>query len=102
MGIAFAECFLYSILFLFYFCTLLYSDLLKKKLSPAPSHDHPPTVTGRLTFSLCGIYFSCQSKGEAPGVGGQGRSQDFSKGGSHCVKHYRLGVFATEYCRLFA
>ena len=32
----------------------------------------------------------------------QGRSQDFSKGGSHCVKHYRHGVFATEYCRLFA
>ena len=31
----------------------------------------------------------------------QGRSQDFSKGGSHCVKHYRYGVFATEYCRLF-
>ena len=23
-------------------------------------------------------------------------------GGSHCVKHYRHGVFATEYCRLFA
>ena len=22
--------------------------------------------------------------------------------GSHCVKHYRHGVFATEYCRLFA
>ena len=32
----------------------------------------------------------------------QGRSQDFSKGGSHCVKHYRHGVFAAEYCRLFA
>ena len=36
----------------------------------------------------------------------QGRSQDFSKGGggggSHCVKHYRHGVFATKYCRLFA
>ena len=33
----------------------------------------------------------------------QGRSQDFSKGGggSHCVKHYRHGVFTTEYCRLF-
>ena len=23
-------------------------------------------------------------------------------GGSHCVKQYRHGVFATEYCRLFA
>ena len=22
--------------------------------------------------------------------------------GSHCVKHYRHGVFATDYCRLFA
>ena len=33
---------------------------------------------------------------------GQGRSQDFSKGGSHCVKHYRHGVFATEYYRLFS
>ena len=33
---------------------------------------------------------------------GPGRSQDFSKGESHCVKHYRLGVFATECCRLFA
>ena len=22
-------------------------------------------------------------------------------GGSHCVKHYRHGVFTTEYCRLF-
>ena len=34
----------------------------------------------------------------------QGRSQDFSKGGggSHCVKHYRHGVFATEYYRLFS
>ena len=37
----------------------------------------------------------------------QGRTQDVSKGrggggGSHCVKHYRHGVFATEYCRLFA
>ena len=34
----------------------------------------------------------------------QGRSQDVSKGGggSHCVKHYRHGVVATEYCRLFA
>ena len=36
----------------------------------------------------------------------QGRSQDFSKwgggGGSHLVKQYRHGVFATEYCRLFA
>ena len=34
----------------------------------------------------------------------QGRSQDFSKGGgggSHWVKQYRHGVFATEYCRLF-
>ena len=31
----------------------------------------------------------------------QGRSEDFSKGGSHCVKHYRHGVFVTEYCRLF-
>ena len=35
----------------------------------------------------------------------QGRSQDFSKGGgggeSHCVKQYRHGVIATEYCRLF-
>ena len=30
----------------------------------------------------------------------QGRSQDFSKGGSHCVKHYRHGVFGTECCRL--
>ena len=29
-------------------------------------------------------------------------SQDFSKGGSHWVKQYRHGVFATEYCRLFA
>ena len=32
----------------------------------------------------------------------QGRSQDFSKGGSHWVKQYRHGIFATEYCRLFA
>ena len=32
----------------------------------------------------------------------QGRSQDFSKEGSHCVKNYRHGDFATEYCRLFA
>ena len=32
----------------------------------------------------------------------QGSSQDFSKGESHCVKHYRHGVFATKYCRLFA
>ena len=32
----------------------------------------------------------------------QGRSQDFSKGGSHCVRHYRHGVFATEYYRLFS
>ena len=32
----------------------------------------------------------------------QGRSLDFSKGGSHWVKQYRHGVFATEYCRLFA
>ena len=33
----------------------------------------------------------------------QGRSQDFSKGGgSHWVKQYRNGVFATEHCRLFA
>ena len=33
----------------------------------------------------------------------QGRSQDFSKGGrSHWVKQYRHGVFAPEYCRLFA
>ena len=36
----------------------------------------------------------------------QGRREDFSKGGgergSHCVKHYRHGVFATEYCRLFS
>ena len=31
-----------------------------------------------------------------------GRSQEFSKGGSHWVKQYRHGVFATEYCRLFA
>ena len=31
----------------------------------------------------------------------QGRSQDFSKGVSHCVKHYRHGIFDTEYCRLF-
>ena len=23
-------------------------------------------------------------------------------GGSHCVKHYRHGVFDKEYCRLFA
>ena len=31
----------------------------------------------------------------------QGRSQDVSKGGggSHCVKHYRRDVFATEYYR---
>ena len=32
----------------------------------------------------------------------QGRSQDFSKGGSHWVKQYRHGVYATEYSRLFA
>ena len=34
----------------------------------------------------------------------QGRSQDVSKGGggSHCVKHYRRDVFATEYYRLFS
>ena len=33
----------------------------------------------------------------------QGRCQDFSKGGgSHWVKQYRHGVFATEYCSLFA
>ena len=38
-------------------------------------------------------------------VVGQGRSQDFSKGGgggSYWVKQYRQGVFATKYCRLFA
>ena len=34
--------------------------------------------------------------------GHQGRTQDFSKGVSHCVKHYRHGVFATEYYRLFS
>ena len=41
--------------------------------------------------------------GIGKGIDGQGRSQDFSKGGggSHCVKHYRHGVFATEYCTLF-
>ena len=32
----------------------------------------------------------------------QGHTQDFSKGGSHCVKHSRHGVFATEYYRLFS
>ena len=36
----------------------------------------------------------------------QGRSQDFSKGGggggSNWVIQYRHGVFATEYCKLFA
>ena len=32
---------------------------------------------------------------------GQGHSQDFSKGGSHCVKQYCHGIFTTEYCRLF-
>ena len=35
-------------------------------------------------------------------VFGQGRSQEFSKGGSHCVKHYRHVVFAKEYYRLFS
>ena len=34
----------------------------------------------------------------------RGRNQDFSKGGggSDCVKHYRHGVLATEYYRLFS
>ena len=32
----------------------------------------------------------------------QGRSQDFSKGGSHWIKQYRHGVFTMEYRRLFA
>ena len=31
----------------------------------------------------------------------QGCNQDFLKGGSHCVKHYRHSVFAMEYYRLF-
>ena len=36
-----------------------------------------------------------------PKTTNQPPSQGLSKGGSHCVKHYRHGVFATEYCRLF-
>ena len=52
-------------------------------------------MTGRPTFSLCGIYFSCQSKGEAPGLGvGQGRSQDFSKGGDHTVSNIIVLAFS--------
>ena len=30
-----------------------------------------------------------------------GRSQDFSKGGSHCVKQRVLAFSQPEYCRLF-
>ena len=37
-----------------------------------------------------------------PSLRDHGRSQEFSKGGSHWVKQYNHGVFATEYCRLFA
>ena len=34
---------------------------------------------------------------------GRGVTRIFQRGGgAHCVKHYRHGVFATEYCRLFA
>ena len=36
---------------------------------------------------------------------GMGVARIFQRGGgggSHCVKHYRHGVFATEYCRLFS
>ena len=35
----------------------------------------------------------------------RGVAKIFQRGGevgSHCVKHYRNGVFTTEYCRLFA
>ena len=34
--------------------------------------------------------------------GNHGRSQDFSKGGSHCVKQRVLAFSQPEYCRLFA
>ena len=31
----------------------------------------------------------------------RGVARIFQRGGSHCVKHYRYGVFAIEYYRLF-
>ena len=63
----------------------------------------PPITTLECDLLNSPKYQACILLKGAVHVVYQGHSQDLLKGGSHCVKHYRHdGVFAREYCRLFA
>ena len=80
--------------------TMAFSQRLSVRMFLSQSHLHEPFIHNACIFppllqNLYNVLFLSRKKVGVLVVSLRaGRSQDFSKGGSHCVKHYRHGVFA--------